>query len=195
MKIALLGNPNTGKSSIFNLLTGLKQQVGNFPGVTVEKKSGFFTDNNQKFDIVDFPGTYSLDPRSLDEKVVSRVIGDPENPDYPDLILAVVDASRLENNLFLFTQLYEFNIPMVLVLNMWDVAKKQGIQIDIEKLKQLFPDITIVATNARLGLGKERIINALNTVKKRNGKGFMGVAPSSNNAIDDKIKRQEAKLR
>ena len=84
---------------------------------------------------------------------------------------------------------------MVLVLNMWDVAKKQGIQIDIEKLKQLFPDITIVATNARLGLGKERILNALNAVKKRNGKGFMGVAPSSNKAIDDKIKRQEAKLR
>ena len=153
MKIALLGNPNTGKSSIFNLLTGLRQQVGNFPGVTVEKKSGFFTDNNQKFDIVDFPGTYSLDPRSLDEIVVSRVIGDPKNPDYPDLILAVVDASRLENNLFLFTQLYEFNIPMVLVLNMWDVAKKQGIQIYLDKLKQLFPDITIVSANARLGLG------------------------------------------
>ena len=108
MKIALLGNPNTGKSSLFNLLTGLRQQVGNFPGVTVEKKSGFFTDNNQKFDIVDFPGTYSLDPRSLDEQVVSKVLSDPQNPDYPDLILAVVDASRLENNLFLFTQLYEF---------------------------------------------------------------------------------------
>ena len=195
MKIALLGNPNTGKSSIFNLLTGLKQQVGNFPGVTVEKKSGFFTDNNQKFDIVDFPGTYSLDPRSLDEKVVSRVIGDPENPDYPDLILAVVDASRLENNLFLFTQLYEFNIPMVLVLNMWDVAKKQGIQINLDKLKQLFPDITIVSANARLGLGKGRILNALNAVKTRDGNGFIGATPSSNEEINDKIKRQEAKVR
>ena len=74
MKIALLGNPNTGKSSIFNLLTGLRQHVGNFPGVTVEKKSGFFTDGSQRYAIVDFPGTYSLDPRSLDEEVVSRVL-------------------------------------------------------------------------------------------------------------------------
>ena len=101
MKIALLGNPNTGKSSIFNLLTGLRQQIGNFPGVTVEKKSGYFTHNEQRFDIVDFPGTYSLTPRSLDEEVVANILGKEDSKDFPDLIIAVVDSSRLENNLFL----------------------------------------------------------------------------------------------
>ena len=194
MKIALLGNPNTGKSSIFNLLTGLRQHVGNFPGVTVEKKSGFFTDGSQRYAIVDFPGTYSLDPRSLDEEVVSRVLRDPKNKDYPDLIMAVVDASRLENNLFLFTQLYEFDIPIVLVLNMWDVAKKQGVEINIERLKELFPDITIVSTNARLGLGKERILGGLKSIKAREKVGFMGNAIPEK-ADDNQSKREKAKAR
>ena len=152
MKIALLGNPNTGKSSIFNLLTGLRQQIGNFPGVTVEKKSGYFTHNEQRFDIVDFPGTYSLTPRSLDEEVVANILGKEDSKDFPDLIIAVVDSSRLENNLFLFTQLYELQLPTVLVLNMWDLSQKNGIIIDIEALQKQFPDTTIVTTNARVGI-------------------------------------------
>ena len=124
MKIALLGNPNTGKSSVFNLLTGMRQKIGNFPGVTVEKKSGKYSDGKESIEIIDFPGTYSLNPRSVDEEVVSKVLNDPSNPDYPDLIMAVIDASRIENNLFLFTQLYDLGLPMVLVLDMWDLAKK-----------------------------------------------------------------------
>ena len=144
MKIALLGNPNTGKSSVFNLLTGMRQKVGNFPGVTVEKKTGVFYDGDQSIEIIDFPGTYSLNPRSLDEEEVSKVLKDKNNTDYPDLIMAVIDASRIENNLFLFTQLYDLGLPMVLVLNMWDLAKKQGVQIDLEKLQDCFPDITII---------------------------------------------------
>ena len=173
MKIALLGNPNTGKSSIFNLLTGMRQKVGNFPGVTVEKKTGVFYDGNEKFEIIDFPGTYSLNPRSIDEEIVSQVLNDKGNKDYPDLIMAVIDASRIENNLFLFTQLYDLDIPIVLVLNMWDIAKKQGINIDLVALQKCFPDVTIITTNARVGIGKNRIIDAINSHKTRGNTCFI----------------------
>ena len=173
MKIALLGNPNTGKSSVFNLLTGMRQKVGNFPGVTVEKKTGVFYDGDQSIEIIDFPGTYSLNPRSLDEEEVSKVLKDKNNTDYPDLIMAVIDASRIENNLFLFTQLYDLGLPMVLVLNMWDLAKKQGVQIDLKKLQDCFPDITIISTNARVGIGKERIIETISNHKKRKNTRFI----------------------
>ena len=173
MKIALLGNPNTGKSSVFNLLTGMRQKVGIFPGVTVEKKTGVFYDGDQSIEIIDFPGTYSLNPRSLDEEEVSKVLKDKNNTDYPDLIMAVVDASRIENNLFLFTQLYDLGLPMVLVLNMWDLAKKQGVQIDLKKLQEYFPDITIISTNARVGIGKERIVETISNHKKRENTRFI----------------------
>ena len=173
MKIALLGNPNTGKSSVFNLLTGMRQKIGNFPGVTVEKKSGNYSDGKESIEIIDFPGTYSLNPRSVDEEVVSKVLNDPSNPDYPDLIMAVIDASRIENNLFLFTQLYDLGLPMVLVLNMWDLAKKEGIQIDLNKLQECFPDITIIHTNARVGIGKDRIIDTIKNHKKRADTSFI----------------------
>ena len=173
MKIALLGNPNTGKSSVFNLLTGMRQKIGNFPGVTVEKKSGNYSDGKELIEIIDFPGTYSLNPRSVDEEVVSKVLNDPSNPDYPDLIMAVIDASRIENNLFLFTQLYDLGLPMVLVLNMWDLAKKEGIQIDLNKLQECFPDITIIHTNARVGIGKDRIIDTIKNHKKRAETSFI----------------------
>lgn len=173
MKIALLGNPNTGKSSVFNLLTGMRQKIGNFPGVTVEKKSGNYSDGKESIEIIDFPGTYSLNPRSVDEEVVSKVLNDPSNPDYPDLIMAVIDASRIENNLFLFTQLYDLGLPMVLVLNMWDLAKKEGIQIDLNKLQECFPDITIIHTNARVGIGKDRIIDTIKNHKKRAETSFI----------------------
>lgn len=173
MKIALLGNPNTGKSSVFNLLTGMRQKVGNFPGVTVEKKTGVFYDGDQSIEIIDFPGTYSLNPRSLDEEEVAKVLKDKNNKDYPDLIMAVVDASRIENNLFLFTQLYDLGLPMVLVLNMWDLAKKQGVQIDLKKLQEYFPDITIISTNARVGIGKERIVETISNHKKRENTRFI----------------------
>ena len=103
MNIALLGNPNTGKSTIFNLLTGLRQHIGNFPGVTVDKKIGEFIYENKKHIITDFPGTYSIYPRSKDEEVVYSVLADKTHPDYPELAIIIVDASNLERNLFLFT--------------------------------------------------------------------------------------------
>lgn len=161
MKIALFGNPNTGKSSVFNLLTGLRQHIGNFAGITVEKKSGSFQVDNQQHELIDFPGVYSIYPRSKDEEVVYKVVSDRTNLDFPDLALIVVDASNLERNLLLFTQLYDLKIPIVLVLNMWDLAQKRGINIDIEKLQSYFPTISIVTTNARIGFGKERLIEAI----------------------------------
>ncbi len=161
MKIALLGNPNTGKSTVFNALTGLKQHVGNFPGVTVDKKTGFFNFENQKYELIDFPGTYSIYPRSKDEQVVYKVLSDQSNKDYPDLATVVVDASNLERNLLLFTQIYDLKIPTILVLNMSDLAFKKGFKIDVNKIKEAFPGVTIVETNARVGLGINRIKEAI----------------------------------
>ena len=148
-KIALFGNPNTGKSSIFNRLTGLKQHVGNFPGVTVDKQTGTFSYNNEKFELIDFPGTYSVYPRSSDEKIVFDVISNPQHTDYPDAVMVVVDASNLERNLLLFSQLYDLGLPTILLLNMTDVASRKEIAISIEELQNAFPATTIIRSNGR----------------------------------------------
>jgi len=161
MKIALFGNPNTGKSSVFNLLTGLRQHIGNFAGITVEKKSGNFQIENTTHELIDFPGIYSIYPRSKDEEVVYKVVSNSKHPDFPDLALVVVDSSNLERNLLLFTQIYDLKIPVILVLNMWDLAQKRGINIDVEKLKSFFPTVEVVTTNARVGFGKNRLLDAI----------------------------------
>lgn len=166
MKIALLGNPNTGKSSVFNLLTGLRQHVGNFPGVTVEKKTGTLKINETNHQLIDFPGTYSIYPHSEDEKVVYNVLSNPANPDYPDVCVVVLDASNLRRNLFLFSQIYDLGLPTVMVLNMIDVADKNKLSIATEQLQSQFPDAIIVSSNARVKLGKDRILEAITTAKK-----------------------------
>lgn len=153
LKIALFGNPNTGKSSLFNRLTGLRQHVGNFPGVTVDKHSGRLIFDNQSVEIIDFPGTYSLYPRSKDEEIVYHLISNVTDKNFPDKIVVVVDSSNLERNLLLFSQLYDLNTPICLLLNMSDIALKNGIEIDIEKLNEAFPRATIIRTNARIGTG------------------------------------------
>ena len=167
MKIALLGNPNTGKSSVFNLLTGLRQQVGNFPGVTVDKRSGFIQVDKVQHELIDFPGTYSIYPRSKEESVVYDVLSNPSHPQHPDQIIFVADASNLHRNLLFFSQVYDLGIPCVLVLNMWDLAQRKGIEISIDALTTFFPGAPIVQTNARVGLGKERIIAALANLSNR----------------------------
>lgn len=161
MKIALFGNPNTGKSSVFNFLTGMRQHVGNFPGVTVDLKSGAFRINEQEHTLIDFPGTYSIYPRSNDERVVYEVLNDPQHKQNPDLALVVVDAANLERNLFLFTQIYDLKIPTILVLNMSDVASRKGSKIDLSALAARFPATRIVETNARVGLGIDRLREAI----------------------------------
>jgi ferrous iron transport protein B len=166
MKIALLGNPNTGKSSVFNMLTGLRQQVGNFPGVTVDKKFGIFNLSNEDHTLIDFPGTYSIYPRSKDEQVVYDVLKNEQHPDYPELAIVVADESNLERNLFLFTQVYDLQIPVILVLNMADLAKKNGKSINIPALEEAFPGAKIIETTARVGMGKERLLQAIQSISK-----------------------------
>lgn len=156
-KLALVGNPNTGKTSVFNKLTGLNQHVGNFPGVTVDKKTGKLKLETGTVDILDLPGTYSIYPHSTDEKVVFDVLSNPSHPDFPEAVLVIVDASNLERNLLLFTQVYDLQIPVMLVLNMSDMAARAGKKFNREAFAERFPDVPVVETNARAGMGMNRI--------------------------------------
>jgi ferrous iron transport protein B len=152
-KIALFGNPNTGKSSLFNRLTGLRQHVGNFPGVTVDKHSGFLNIGGKEVELIDFPGTYSIYPRSKDEEVVYNVISNPKDANFPEKVIVVLDSTNLERNLLLFTQVYDLGFNTALVLNMTDVASRNGFEIHIPALQEAFPDAKIIRTNARIGTG------------------------------------------
>src|SRR4051812_28196658 len=135
--VALVGNPNTGKTTLFNALAGMNQRVGNYPGVTVETKKGKFRHNGQLLELIDLPGTYSLAARSPDEMVaVDLILGHEEGERRPDVVIAIVDASNLERNLYLMTQVLELGVPVVVALNMIDVARGQGLEIDVETLSQ-----------------------------------------------------------
>lgn len=150
MTVALVGNPNTGKSTLFSALCGVPTRVGNYPGVTVEKKLGRYRDDGGEVLIVDLPGTYSLSARTMDEMVsVDVLLG--RQPDVPklDVIVAIVDATNLERNLYLFTQLRQLNIPLVLVLNMWDRVLASDIQVDLAKLSERLGVKVICATASR----------------------------------------------
>lgn len=153
LKIALAGKPNSGKSSLFNQLTGLNQKIGNFPGVTVDKKTGICSlDKDTTAEIIDLPGIYSLYPRSLDEKIVTEIFADRRNNNFPNSVILVADATNLQSSLLLLTQLIDLRLPTVLVLNMVDLAAKSGQSADIKKLEQLL-DLPIVLINARTGQG------------------------------------------
>ncbi|HTM97245.1 MAG TPA: ferrous iron transport protein B, partial [Pedobacter sp.] len=166
IRIALVGNPNTGKSTLFNLLTGLNQKIGNFPGITVDKKIGFCKlDSGRKAEIIDLPGTYSLYPKSKDEGIVFQVLADPSNSSYPDVIVLVADATNLRRNLLLCTQVADLGIPMLLVLNMSDLAHKVGIEIDVDKLSERL-GIQVVAMSARNNDGLETLKIAIDNTSK-----------------------------
>lgn len=153
MKIALVGNPNTGKTSLFNKLTGLNQKVGNYPGVTVDKKSGTLKLNNgQSVELIDLPGTYSLNASSKDEEIVAEALTSTNFEDYPDVVIVVADATNLKRNLLLFTQVYDLGLPVVLVLNMVDLVQRIGMQVDAEGLQARF-GVPVVSVNARKGVG------------------------------------------
>ncbi len=156
--VALVGNPNTGKTTLFNALAGMRQRVGNYPGVTVETKKGQMSYQGQLFDLVDLPGTYSLAPRSPDEMVaVDLILGQQEGEPQPDVVVAIVDASNLERNLYLATQTLELGVPVVIALNMTDVAHGQGIRIDAERLsRQLGVRVVPIQANKRRGLNQLR---------------------------------------
>lgn len=161
LKVALVGNPNTGKSSLFNALTGLNQKVSNYPGITVEKKTGFCKlDRSAIAEIVDLPGTYSLHPSSIDEEVVLQTLTEPENIDRPDVLVAVADATNLKRNLYLFTQVLDLGLPTILVVNMVDQVKKRGIEIDFEKLETSF-GVKVLPVNARKAEGVQAVKDAI----------------------------------
>ena len=164
IRIALVGNPNTGKSTLFNLLTGLNQKIGNFPGITVDKKIGFCKLNSGKTaEIVDLPGTYSLYPKSKDESIVFQVLADRNNSSYPDVVVLVADATNLRRNLLLYSQVADLGLPMLLVLNMTDLAKKEGININVDKLAKRL-SVQVVAISARASDGIEKLRAALSNV-------------------------------
>lgn len=156
LRLALVGNPNSGKSSLFNALTGLNQRVGNFPGVTVEKKTGQFKAGELKVEIVDLPGTYSLSPRSEDEKVTADYLIDSNRDDMPEIILVIADASNLKRNLLLASQLIDLERPVMLALNMMDIVEQNGQQVNIDVLKKEL-GIPVVAINARIGKGIDQL--------------------------------------
>ncbi len=155
--IALAGNPNAGKTTLFNSLTGLKQKVANYPGVTVERKEGPWRLNGKTANLIDLPGLYSLDATSLDEHIASDIIrGEQGGIPRPDAIVAVVDATNLERNLYLVMQLFEFGVPVVIALTMIDVFEKQKHEIDVEMLSTLLKT-PIVEVNAKSGRGKDEL--------------------------------------
>ncbi len=159
--VALVGNPNAGKSSLFNELTGLRQKTGNFPGVTVDKKSGVsLLDTDTEAVVVDLPGVYSIYPKSLDEQLVTDILANPSHPDYPDVVVVVIDASNLRRNLLLFTQIADLQLPMVLALNMLDVAKQQHQEINAVKLAMRL-GVPVVRINARTGEGIPNLKKAI----------------------------------
>jgi ferrous iron transport protein B len=170
IKVALVGNPNAGKSTLFNALTGLRQKTGNFPGVTVEKKSGTFrlTDSDTSattVTVVDLPGTYSIYPKSRDETVVMDILANPKHPDFPDVVVVVVDASNLQRNLLLFTEISDLGIPAVLALNMLDVAASMNLTVNAVQLAMQL-HVPVVKINARTGEGIGKLKEAVRQVSE-----------------------------
>lgn len=154
LNIALLGNPNTGKTSVFNALTGLSQKVGNYPGITVEKKEGICKlDRTTKGHVLDLPGTYSINASSMDESVVIELLLNRNSKDFPDVAVVVTDVENLKRNLLLFTQVKDLGIPTLLVINMADQMKRKGITLDIPLLEEaLDTKIAVVSTREKKGL-------------------------------------------
>lgn len=175
LTVALIGNPNTGKSTLFSALAGVRQRVGNYPGVTVEKKLGTAEFHGQAFTIVDLPGTYSLSPRSPDEMVaVDVLLGRQADVPAIDVVLCIVDASNLERNFYLVSQVLELGLPTVIALNMVDVAKSKGLELDLAKLAERLP-VKCVPVQANKGVGIAQLKQALVAAA---GQGVCAARPS-----------------
>ncbi|MDB9988907.1 50S ribosome-binding GTPase, partial [Flavobacteriaceae bacterium] len=154
INVALIGNPNTGKTSVFNAITGLNQKVGNYPGITVEKKQGVCRLNHTtKAHIIDLPGTYSLNASSMDESVVVELLLNKNDKDYPDVAVVISDIENLKRNLLLFTQIKDLEIPTLLVINMSDRMSSKGISLDIPLLEEkLKTKIALISTRENKGI-------------------------------------------
>lgn len=156
LTIALAGNPNAGKSTIFNALTGLHQHTGNWPGKTVEKKEGMCRHGDYTLKVVDLPGAYSLTAYTPEEVIARQFI----ITELPDAVINVVDATNLERNLYLTVQILELGVPVVLALNMSDALNKEGTQIDIPGLSRLLGSIPVIRTTANRGEGLDELLQA-----------------------------------
>ena len=166
LRVALVGNPNTGKSTLFNTLTGLNQKIGNFPGVTVDKKTGYCTlPDGRTAEIIDLPGTYSLYPKSQDESIVFSVLADKANAHTPDLVVVIIDATNLKRNLLLYSQVADLKIPVIVALNMIDLSKKAGITIDIDLFAKKL-GVPVIPISARKVEGIDKLKAAIGFANK-----------------------------
>jgi len=173
VRLILVGNPNSGKSSLFNSLTGLNQRVGNFPGVTVEKKVGDFSINQSlKAEIIDLPGTYSLSPRSEDEQVTFDYLSDKSRKDLPEVMVVIADASNLKRNLLLASQLIDLEVPTVIALNMMDIVQRNQQEIDVKGLSKDL-GVPIIPMNARIGKGIDELKEAIADFEYKPPKKFI----------------------
>lgn len=163
MKIALAGQPNAGKSTIFTMLSGIRQHVANYPGVTVDKKSGYFSYKDSSYELIDLPGTYSFSSYSLEERVAKKAIIEED----PDIIINVADASNLKRSFYLTFQLLEIGKPLILVLNMSDIARQRGINIDVEKLSSMLGCV-VVLVSATKKEGKQELLDAIYDISNQN---------------------------
>lgn len=163
LKIALIGNPNCGKSTLFNTLTGLNQKTGNFSGVTVDKHQGSFSWNNIQYTLIDLPGTYSLNPKTLDEKIAFDVLTNKQNEDYPDIVLFVADALNLKRSLFLLSQIIDLKIPIIAAINMADLLEEKT-KIDYYKLSNLL-GVNCVSISSINKQGIDDLKNNISTTK------------------------------
>ena len=161
MRIALAGNPNSGKTTLFNRLTGTRQTTGNWPGVTVEKKTGFVRDHKHKLVLIDLPGIYSLSPYSLEEKITRNYIVDEK----PDVVVNIIDATNLERNLYFTLQLKKLGRPMIIALNMMDEILNHGDQLDVDKLAELL-NIPVIPISAKKGDGMRQLTDAIFSVSE-----------------------------
>lgn len=176
INVALIGNPNTGKTSVFNALTGLNQKVGNYPGITVEKKEGICKlPRGVKAHILDLPGTYSLNASSFDENVVIELLLNKNDKDFPDVAVVVTDVENLKRNLLLFTQIKDLNIPTILVINMSDRMKRRGISLDIDTLeRELKTKIALISTRKNIGI--EKLKELINDYKSLSTEGCLDIS-------------------
>lgn len=160
IKIALVGNPNVGKSTVFNRLTGLRQKIGNYPGITVEKKTGSFTHQQTQYHVIDLPGTYGIHPSSLDEEIVYDVLADKANPNHPELVVVIGDPFHIQRAVFLYQQIREMGLPAIFVVNMMDEAERSGMSIDVDKLEKVL-STKVLRMDARSGKGIDDLKDAL----------------------------------
>lgn len=184
LKIALVGNPNSGKSSVFNHLTGLNQKIGNFPGVTVEKRSGSaLLPDGTSAEIIDLPGIYSLYPRSLDERIVSEILLDHASPLCPDKVVVIADATNLKRSLLLLTQIIDLGLPTVLALNMMDLVARAGISYDLHALSTEL-GIPVVPINARKGSGIPELKKVISKPVETPARHVFKIYPDVKSAVE-----------